>query len=546
MHGWQVLSEILILLAGALTLGAIAERLRQSAIVGYLVAGMIVGPHVLGLVRGQESVELLAELGAAILLFTIGLEFSLKRLRRMGAVVFWSGILQVALTTLVCWGLLFGYSGKSSFSLVIAIMLAMSSTATIIRLLNDQAAMETPWGRGAVGILLLQDAMLLPATIVVTAAAQGTQGSQLLLTVGKTLLFMLALLAGFYAVLNWIAPRLLSLKQWAANRELPIILAMVMATGSAYAAHSAGLSTAIGAFIAGVMLGASPFAVQIRADVAPLRAILVTVFFGSIGMLANPGWAGQQWAAVALSVAGVVVVKIAVVWLVLRLLKQPVGISLASAFCLANVGEFSFVMAQAARGKLLDEAAMNIIVSVSVISLIAAPYMVKLGPVVAGGLERFRRRGAAPQAVPGALPDAGDGPVIIVGFGPAGQRVAESLMTHHAHRLRVVELSVKGAAVAERYGLSAVIGSATQAEVLEQAGIGHAAIVVITLPDPDTSQQVINLCRSLNSNVHLLARARYHAYRWELQMAGADAVIDEEEQMGLRLAAEARRQLGGA
>ena len=546
-NSWSPFAEILILLTTAMVMGTIAERLRQSAIVGYLLAGTIVGPHVFKLVQNAQSVNTAAELGAAVLLFAIGLEFSYGKMKRMGGVIVASGVLQIVITTLCAVALLWGFSDSPTRSLVLGIMLAMSSTASVVRILNDTVSLETPFGRNAMGILLLQDVAILPLTLVVTALAQGTSGSQLLRSSVVTLLFMIVLLVGFYVAFNLIAPRLLNLRQWSTNREFPIMLAAVVAVGSAYAAHLAGISTAIGAFIAGLMLAGSPFAVQIRADVAPLKTVLVTIFFSSIGMLADPHWVVHHWQMVVAATACVVLLKSSVVWGILRLMGMPIGIAFATGLCIANVGEFSFVLAKLAVPGILNDQDLNLVVSVTVISLILAPYLVKAAPALAGQLEKRWFRGTGQPAAFASETRVAEerNRILLIGFGPAGQRVAEGLMEQYASQIHVVELNPRSAATAQRYGLASLIGNACQNEVLEQAGIHLAQIVVVTIPDPDTAQQVINLCRSLNPDVRLLVRARYHAYRWELQMAGADIVVDEEDQVGQRLAHIAHQTLAG-
>ena len=546
MEAWQILSETLLLLTAAMVLGTIAERFRQSAIIGYLLAGAIVGPNVLGWVGNQRSVEMTAELGAAMLLFTIGLEFSWRDLRRMGQTVFVGGTLQITLTTLACYCLLKISGASHSTALVMGIMLSLSSTAIVLRVLTDSATLETPYGRSSMGILLFQDAAILPLTILVGALAQGTSPAGMAIHLLRTIVVMLIMLAGFYLVINRLAPRLLNLRLWATNREFPIILATVLAIGSAYVSHRIGISPAIGAFVAGLMLAESPFAVQIRADVAPLKTILVTIFFGSIGMLSDPMWAVHHWPIVAVGVVCVVILKSTIVWVVLRMLGTTMGIGLASGLCLANVGEFSFVLAGLAMGRLISQDELAMVVSVTVISLMLSPYLVKLAPSAAGAMERLHakltRRSVSAWGLE-TIPAHGKPPIIVVGFGPAGQWVAQTLMAQHGEEIVIVDQNPRGASTAERYGLKCLVGDATKPEVMRQAGILRANIVVITLPDPNASQQVINLCRSLSPHARVLVRARYHAFRWELQMAGADVVVDEEEEVGHALAAHVRQAL---
>mgnify|MGYP005848172435 CR=1 FL=1 len=556
MQSWSILIDILVLLAAALVLGTLAERFKQSAIVGYLLAGALVGPNALHLVSDPKSVDLMAELGVGLLLFTIGLEFSFRELRRMGRETLIAGALQIALTALliVAWGPILGITLAAAVAL--GAMLALSSTASVARLLADRVALESPYGRYSMGILLFQDAAVLPLTLLVSALAIGGTVQETLWSLGKTILYGAVLVLAFLFFFNQVVPRLLNIRQWAANRELPILLAIVMAIGSAAAAHYAEISPAIGAFLAGLLLAESPFATQIRADIASLCTLLVTLFFGSVGMLADPSWVLGNLLVVLGVVVAVVLAKSAIVWGVLRALRVAPGMGLATGLCVAQVGEFSFVLAQiAANGGLIGDDLSKLIVAVTVLTLLVTPYLVKSAPLWAGRVEgllaRHRKREPAPpggEAETGKTaapePEKPEGPrILIVGFGPAGQRVAESLIARHNQRMLVLDLNVRAASIAERYGLAMHVGNAAQAEVLEAAGIRQVSVVVLTLPDPAAARAAIHQIRLLNPSATVIVRARYHAYRWELHMAGAEIVVDEEEQVGLRLAAEARRAI---
>lgn len=552
-HG-SVLIDVLILLAAALVLGALAERLRQSAIVGYLLAGAIVGPKVLGLVGEHADVQLMADLGVALLLFTIGLEFSARRLWRLGTVALLGGGLQIIVTCTLAALAAVALGLGLRAAIALGAMLAMSSTATVLRLLRDRAAVESPYGRNAMGILLLQDAAVLPLTLLISAMTMGDHVADAFKAAGRALVFGAMMVGVFLGLFNYVVPRLLNLRQWAINREFPILLAIVMAIGSATAAQSLSISPAIGAFLAGVLLAESPFAVQIRADIASLRTLLVTLFFASVGMLTDPKWVVGHWYIVLGAVSVVVVGKALIVWMILMLLKTPASVSLATGLCLAQVGEFSFVLAQTAMGHgpnraIIDEQTVRLIVSVTVIALFLTPYLVNVAPSAAGLLGRWLMKRRHEREVEQSVMPSPDTPaaparsIVLIGFGPAGQRIAEALLGQHQREMFVVDLNPRAAAVAHRYDLPMLVGNASQPEVLESARIDQAHVVVVTVPDPAAGRQVIQLCRHMNPNVHVLVRARYHVFRWELELAGAEVVIDEEEQVGLRLSAEVRRIL---
>jgi CPA2 family monovalent cation:H+ antiporter-2 len=323
---------------------------------------------------------------------------------------------------------------------------------------------------------------------------------------------------------------------------------MVTAVGAAWASHELGLSPALGAFFAGLVLGESPFATAVRGDIAPLRTLFVTLFFSSIGMLADPAWAVEHWALLATVVAAIVLGKAAITGAVVRLFRSTLGHAVAAGVCLAQVGEFSFVLAEVAReGELIDAHLFKLVISATVATLFLTPYLVAAAPRLAGAANRISARGRKASlrlAASSADPVSGmTGHVIIVGFGPAGQRIAEALVDPYSPLTVVVELNPKSARVARTRGLNTYIGDATSLDVLERLRVGHARAVVVTVPDPAAARQVIAGVRSLSPETPVLARARYHIYRWDLTAAGAEVVIDEEDEVGRHLASAALRIL---
>jgi CPA2 family monovalent cation:H+ antiporter-2 len=553
MESWDIILQVLIMLAAALVLGTIAEQLRQSAILGYLVAGTAVGPNGLSWVRAGDHVSIIAELGAALLLFTIGLEFSLRRLRRLGRVALLGGSMQVIVTLAVAAAVARWRGMPAEGAVGIGAMVALSSTACVFRLLLDRGTLDSIWGRNAVGILLLQDAAVIPLIILVLTLG-GTEGpAEAVLGLGRLGLLGAGLLVGFYLLSNFVVPRVLNLERWARNRELPILLAIILVAGSAAAAHAISLSPAIGAFIAGVLLGESPFAPQIRADVGPLRTLLVTLFFASIGMIGEPAWALAHWHLVVGVVLAVLLGKTLIVAGIVRVLGFPWGIAAATGMSVAQVGEFSFVLADTARrsaeaatgaggAAIISDDIFRLIVSVTITTLFVTPFLVAAAPRVAQWIESYRRMPAA-AAAPPTVPAAMTPGILVVGFGPAGQAVCQALFSQHRERIAVIDLSPRRAQAARHLGLTAHIGDATNRDMLEFAGIDHVRVVAITIPDPGATRNLIHLCRQLVPQTPVVARARYHNRRWEMELAGAREVVDEEEQVGLRIAALVRRHL---
>jgi CPA2 family monovalent cation:H+ antiporter-2 len=433
-------------------------------------------------------------------------------------------------------------------------------------------------------VLLLQDVAVVPLMLLMATMTGGGGIDEMAWELGRTTLFATVMIGSFYLLFNVIAPRVMNIRQWSKNRELPILLAIVMALGSATIAHRLHISTAMGAFLAGILLAESPFAVQVRADVGSLRTVMVTLFFAAMGMFAEPLWVAAHWYIVLGSVMAIIVGKAAIIWGIGRALRQPHGVSLATGLCLAQVGEFSFVLAKIARGPLVDgarpaaiitEDTFRLIISATILTLFLTPYFVKNAPHWSRWIEDLlaapRRRRKAQRSEPASgehtgmalsgaaarvpassveqptsssvdvSPPPPDDRILIVGFGPAGQRVAEALIGRCRERLVILDVNPRNLSLARSYGLDTRLGDATQIEVLEHADLPQVSTIVITLPDAESARSVIHLCRTLRPEARIIARARYHVFRWELHLAGAEVVIDEEDQVGLRIAAEVWR-----
>lgn len=525
---WQLLMEIVLLLGTAFVLGTVAQKLKQSAIIGYLLAGAIVGP----ILFNAQAVEQVAELGVALLLFSIGLEFSFSRLRQLGTIAMVGGTSQV-IVTLGVFALVASTVMDASAAVVVGAMVALSSTAVVLRVLVDNAAIDSVPGRNALGILLLQDVAVVPLVLLVTILTKGGSGQAIAVHIAKTMAGAALLVVVFYFLFYHLAPKVLMTRGMFANRELVVMLAIISALGSIWGGHAMGLSPALGSFLAGMLLAESPFATQIRSDIVGIRTLFVTLFFTSVGMLADPMWFVKNLHYVAIALAIVVCGKTAIIYFIVRILKHRPIQALATGLILAQIGEFSFVLASAAReGRLIDANQFALVVSVTIVSMFLAPYLVTNAEAWATWLLRsvFRARPATFDQVlpPGTV---GGGNILIVGFGPAGQRVAQTLIDREI-RPHIIELNPQGAHQAKALHLPVYIGDATSTEVLEHAGIHSLCAVVVTIPDPATCLNVIANLRRLVPEVPIIVRARFHRYAADLKNAGAMIVIDEEAKVG--------------
>ena len=528
MEFWTLLTQILLLLVTAFLMGVLAERLKQSPIIGYLLAGILIGPWVFN----SEAIFQLSELGVALLLFSIGLEFSFQRLRRMGAMAFVGGTLQVCgtLTVFALGFLIFRPLGES---LALGAMVALSSTAVVMRVLVDRAEIDSPRGRNALGILLLQDIAVVPLVIMVTMIGQGGSEIPIYAAVMKTVFGAIGLLVLFYGLFYYLVPLLLKSKTVHASRDLIILLAIVAAIGSAWLAHSVGLSPALGAFIAGMMLAECEFAAQIRSDIGTIRTLFVTLFFTSIGMLANPLWMLYHIHWIAAGLSCMIIGKVLIIYIIARLLGNPRTPALATGITLAQIGEFSFVLATTARGfALVDENTFNWVVSVTIMSIFLSPFMVSHGAKLAQQFMRIMSfKGARP-----VLPEDETAPesfeqIIIIGFGPAGQKVADGLV-ENGIKPSVLEMRPAMARVAREKGLTVYMGDAGHEEVLLHAGLDRACLVVVTIPDPRSVRDTVKNIRRLSPGSTVIARSRYNIHTAEIDKAGAHLTVDEEEIVG--------------
>jgi CPA2 family monovalent cation:H+ antiporter-2 len=335
MDSWNMLLQIILLLLACLLAGSLMSALKQSPLVGYLLAGMVMGgPGSFAIVKAEQQIESIAELGVALLLFSLGLEFSWKRVIGLGKSTLLCGVAQVVTTLILgalvgrLWGLPF------TTSVAIGAMICLSSTAAVLRVLVDRGEMDSPSGRNSLAVLLVQDMAVVPLAILIPLLAEGGEPAAVASRVFSILLAAFLIIGSLYFLMTYVAVRALQSASFGRNRELTVLLSVIIGLGATWAAHAAKLSPALGAFVAGMFLGNSKFAVQVRADVSSLRIVLLTLFFGAVGMIADPVWMFKNLPTV-LSLATVILVgKAVIIWGLFRLFGQSSGVSLSTGLCL--------------------------------------------------------------------------------------------------------------------------------------------------------------------------------------------------------------------
>jgi CPA2 family monovalent cation:H+ antiporter-2 len=542
MHQFALLRDLVLLVAVAIPVVAVAHRFRIPTVVGFLLTGMAIGPHALGLIGQPESVTELAELGVVLLLFAIGLELSLSRIIKLGRMVLAGGGLQMLLTiaavALATAPLGFGARQVIFFGG----LAALSSTAIVLKVLTERQELDTPQGRIVIAVLLFQDLCVVPLMLLVPVlagtAASGDSSATLQIVISLVVTTALVLV-GRFAV-----PKVLDRVAALRNREIFTLCIVVFGLGAAYITASFGLSLALGAFIAGLVISESEYGVQALSDILPFRDTFSGIFFTSVGMLLDLGFVLDHFALVVAATLAVIVVKTAVAAGVVRALKRSFEVSLVSAMALAQVGEFSFVLANVAKPLgLFPGDTYQVFLGASVISMLAAPFIIQGAGPLAVRLGRSRRDLPEPLEDETGEPAHLSDHVIVVGYGLNGRNLAKALKTGS---IPYVILEQNGQVVRQaRLRREPILfGDATRAEVLERVGIEHARVIVFAISAPAEERRGVAVARHLNPGVKIVVRTRYVSEIAELEKLGADQVIPEEFETSLEIFARVLRMYG--
>jgi len=526
------LFEVLLLLIISAVGLATFEWLRLPSIVGFLVVGALAGPGGLQLVDEPERVRSLAELGVVFLLFEIGLELPLERLRSLWRTALVAGGAQVTATVLLVAAGATALGVPLPSALLLGGVIAMSSTALAMRLLVDQGSVDAPQGRLAVSILVLQD---LAIVLFLLAIPLLSESGGTLREIGLAVVRMGVALGAMLLVTRGIIPRLLDRAARMRSYDLFSLLALIVVLGSAFLAEMLGLTLAVGAFLAGVAATASPYSHQLFSEVVPLRGVLIGLFFTAVGMLFEPAVLLENPAGVLAYLAAAIVLKGAIVAGVgVGLAREGRRSSLLAAAVLAQTGEFSFVLAEAARAtNLLDPALHQVVIAGSILSLLATPFLLRAAPAL---IDRMGDLGRAnPEGEASADGVAQEG-VVIIGFGHAGQTVARTLRALEIP-YEIAEANARGVEAAREQGEPIVFADATRPPALRRLGVARAKLVVIAISDPLATRRIVSRIEAIAPNTHVIARTRYVREVDHLERAGARSVIAEEYEGAIELVA---------
>ena len=534
MRELGILQDLVVVLGVAIPTVAIAHRLRIPAIVGFFLVGAVIGPYGLALIPNAESVTVLADLGVLLLLFTIGLELSLTRVMQLGRVALQGGALQVGGTLVAVAAVATGLGVPINQAVFYGGLVALSSTAVVLKVYADRGELDTPHGRVVVSILLFQDLCVVPLMLFMPMLADAQAGAAVGNWVGiaRSLLVVAILVAGGRVVVPWVLDRIVLLR----DRELFTLCIGFFGLGAAFATASFGLSLALGAFVAGLVISESEYGLQAMSNVLPFHDVFSGIFFASVGMLLDARFLIAEPLLVVGATVGILLLKGLLSAAVVLSLRRGLQASIASGLSLAQVGEFSFILAGV--GVPLGLFAGNdyqLFLAVSVLTMVATPFMIACARPTADGIERLL--GWSRFRVP--LPDEGStvqlkDHTIIVGYGFSGRRLAHVL---DSAGLPYVVLEQNGQAVrsARREGVPIFFGDGTRREVLKRVGCERARVILFVISSTADERRGVVVARGLNPAVRIIVRTRFIRAIEDLTRLGASEVVVEEFEASVEL-----------
>ncbi|KAF5091863.1 cation:proton antiporter domain-containing protein [Methanospirillum sp.] len=522
----SLFTGIVVVFLIAVLLLIILYRVKIPSVVAFLIAGLIAGPAGLGLITNEESISFFAELGVIFLLFTIGLEFSVSRILKSRRYVLIGGLTQV-ITTIIIWTVLMQVTGMDiAHAFFWGMLISLSSTAIVMKVLADRMEVDSPHGRATLGILIFQDLIVIPM-VMVTPVLAGTSDPDV--SLAKLVIGSVVIVSVVYIASRYVVPALLLHAARLKNREMFLFIVMGTCLMVAYLTSEFGLSMALGAFLAGIIISESEYSTHAMSSILPFRDLFTSFFFISIGMIFNVNYFLNNPLVIAELVLLVIGVKYAAGTIAALLAGLAPRASVMTGISLAQVGEFSFVLATTGTSLgFFVQDQFQLFLDVSVVTMGVAPILMGLSGRIAAPLSSplcriMPNREQSPDI-------QGQGPedhIIIVGYGLNGKNVARSADIAGVP-YRIIEMNPDTVREEKAKGKPIMFGDAAQGEVLKKAGISKARVLVIVVNDPFGTQQVVQTARMLNPGIHIIVRTRYMGEVKTLMELGADEVIPEE------------------
>jgi len=517
-----ILRELIILLAVSLPITFLFHKMRLPALVGFLITGVLIGPHGAAFITETRAVERLAEIGVVLLLFTVGLEFSIADIMRSGRQFLIGGGTQVLLTIAAVTGVALAFHSPLPQAVFFGFLASLSSTAIVLKMYSDRAELDTAHGRLATGILLFQDIAVVPMMLLLpimgqAAIAGAVTPLSVLRTLGMAILGLVVVFFSARKAVPFLLHQVIRLK----NREMFFLLVVLLCLGTAWITYSLGLSLALGAFLAGLIVSESEYSHHIVAEIMPFRDYFSSIFFISIGMLLHIRYFAGHWPLLLALTVLLIAAKTFLVIVTAKALRYPIRSALLAGLGLAQIGEFSFLLAQQglARG-LISGDIFQMFINASILSMLATPFMIHFA-------SRLTERLPSPAVGEGTEACTLIGHTIIAGYGMNGRNLARTLRATHIPYV-ILEVNADTIRSARSEGEPIIYGDITRKDVLERAGIACAKVIVFAISDYAAARISVRLARQLNSTIFILVRTRYAAEVEQLYTIGADQVIPEE------------------
>lgn len=525
-----LLTDIVIIFGLAIAVLLIFHFLRLPAVVGLLLTGIVAGPHGFRLIAAIHEVELLAEVGVILLLFTIGIEFSFKKLIEIKKQVVVGGVLQVGLTILAIFAIA-QHIGLSFFEAIFyGFLMSLSSTAIVLRLIQERAEVDTPHGRTGLGILLFQDIIIVPM-ILITPMLAGNQAGKISSDIYIFATKGIAIVGLVLVAAKWLVPWLLNKVVRTHSRELFLLSVVTICLAIAWLTSSAGLSLALGAFIAGLIISESEYSHQALGNILPFRNVFTSFFFVSIGMLLDTSFLTNNLITILVVSAGILFLKTIIASSAAILMGFPLRSAILTGLSICQVGEFSFILSRTGieHGLLADH--YQIFLAVAVLTMAATPFIISLAPRLADSVLKIPlpaklKSGFWPMVEKKSVEKMKQH-LVIIGFGFNGRNVARAArMTDIPYQ--IIEMSPDTVKVEREKGEPIFYGDAIHEEVLRHACIEDATVVVVAINDQAATRKIIESVRKLTTTAHVIVRTRYLTEMSALYELGANEVIPEE------------------
>ncbi|WP_138430944.1 cation:proton antiporter domain-containing protein [Fodinibius saliphilus] len=532
------LNELVALFLVSVVIAYLCYRLKLVPIVGFLIAGVIIGPNALGLVYEQGLVDMLAEIGVILLLFTIGIEFSLEKLNRIRKAILVGGGLQVTVTTFAVVGFLAAFGVSLDTAIYTGFLVALSSTAIVLGLFTQRGETDTPVGQLSLAVLIFQDlAIIVMVLLVPILAGQSKSAIDVVWILGKAVLLITGVIILARRIVPWILEKVAQTRR----QELFLLTVVAICFGTAALTSMANVSLALGAFMAGLVVSESHFSEQALSEILPLRTIFNAVFFVSVGMLLDLQYVIEHPLLLLGTAAVVILLKLLVTSTSLIILGYPVRIAAAAGLALAQIGEFSFVLERAGRMAGITPAGVGEIgsqtfIAVSVLLMILTPFLLESGPGLGSLLAKtpLKKLGQDTGKLGADEHLDFEDHVIIVGYGPAGRHL-EQVLHNTGIPYMIIEMNPESVKEMHQNDIPAIYGDASRGHILDRAGISKAKLCVIATNDPSASRRIVKVARHKNPTLQLIVRTRYLSEVGQLEEMGADIVIPEEMETTVRI-----------